>query len=110
MKQKAKAAAAAATEGSGDISTGEGAENKDPQINDEGPGADDDAEDDAGGDATAAKKKKKKKKKGPKQTDPPSVPIARFFPDGIYPEGEWQSYNDECVLAFDEDGRLKGTA
>jgi hypothetical protein len=40
-------------------------------------------------------KKKKKKKKGVKQTEPPSIPIAKFFPDGRYPEGEWQSYNDE---------------
>lgn len=33
----------------------------------------------------------------PVQTEPPSVPIARFFPSGKYPEGEIQQYKDECV-------------
>ena len=36
-------------------------------------------------------------KKKLKQTEPPSIPLTRLFPDGIYPEGEWQSYKDECV-------------
>lgn len=31
------------------------------------------------------------------QTDPPSVPVRLLFPGGNYPEGEWQSYKDECV-------------
>ncbi len=31
------------------------------------------------------------------QTSPPSVPIAAFFPDGRYPEGEIQTYRDECA-------------
>ena len=35
--------------------------------------------------------------KRPAQTDPPSVPITALFPDGNFPEGEWQSYKDECV-------------
>lgn len=95
MKQKAKAAAAAAEDGDGTAE--EGAENTKPQNGHEEAG-DDDAAADAGGDDAAAKKKKKKKKKGVKQTEPPTVPLARFFPDGVYPEGEWQSYNDECVL------------
>lgn len=33
----------------------------------------------------------------PVQTEPPSVPIAAFFPSGRYPEGEIQQYRDECV-------------
>lgn len=36
--------------------------------------------------------------KGPKQqTDPPSIPVAQLFPQGIFPEGERQSYSNECV-------------
>ncbi len=31
------------------------------------------------------------------QTSPPSVPIAAFFPSGVYPEGELQQYRDECA-------------
>lgn len=31
----------------------------------------------------------------PVQTEPPSVPLARFFPSGIYPECEIQEYKDE---------------
>ena len=50
----------------------------------------------------AAEVKKKKKKKKPKkkkleQTDPPRIGISKFFPDGIYPEGEIQPYKDEWV-------------
>lgn len=96
MKQKAKAAAAAAAT-DGEATAEEGAENKGPQNGIQATGDDDEVEDDTGGEG-AAKKKKKKKKKGLKQTEPPSVPLARFFPDGVYPEGEWQSYNDECEL------------
>ncbi|XP_059618878.1 methionine aminopeptidase 2 isoform X2 [Phlebotomus argentipes] len=33
-------------------------------------------------------KKKKNKKGGNAQTDPPSIPIAKLFPDGNFPEGE----------------------
>ena len=32
------------------------------------------------------------------QTEPPTVPIAAFYPAGKYPEGEIQEYRDECVL------------
>lgn len=61
--------------------------------------------DDAPADAseeTASKKKKKKKKKSKKkkkgvsgQTNPPSVGLSELFKDGVYPEGEWQSYKDD---------------
>ena len=64
------------------------------------------ADDDSGDDAEAQpgsgdpKKKKKKKKKASsgaptQQTDPPSIPVSKLFPDGRYPEGEWQSYKDD---------------
>eukprot|EP00887_Chlorella_sp_A99_P002610 scaffold6.g2610.t1 len=63
----------------------------------------------------AAKKKKKKKSKKKKsggggggggggaangaaptqQTVPPSVPVKLLFPSGEFPEGEWQSYNED---------------
>lgn len=49
---------------------------------------------------TAAKKANKKKRKAGKQTEPPSVPIDKFFPDSIFPAGEWQSYKDECAFLF----------
>lgn len=46
-----------------------------------------------------AKKKKKKKKKSakkkPEQTDPPRIALSKFYPDGVYPEGEIQPYKDE---------------
>jgi len=29
------------------------------------------------------------------QTNPPEVPVAELFPRGIFPEGEWQSYQNE---------------
>lgn len=38
-----------------------------------------------------------KKKGAPVQTEPPSVPVAEFFPSGKFPEGERQSYKDEYV-------------
>ena len=71
---------------------------------------DDNEEDDEGEEeeqtADAQKKKKKKKKKSKKkkgqgqgqaqqQTDPPSVGLSQIFVDGVYPEGEWQSYKDD---------------
>jgi methionyl aminopeptidase len=40
---------------------------------------------------------KKKGKKALKQTDPPSITVKRLFPDGAYPEGEWQPYKQECA-------------
>jgi len=47
---------------------------------------------------TKKKKKKKKKKKSGNatcQTNPPSVGLSQLFKDGVYPEGEWQSYKDD---------------
>lgn len=38
------------------------------------------------------KKKKKKKSKGKKKT---VIPISQFYPDGVYPEGEWHEYKEE---------------
>jgi len=49
------------------------------------------------GDGKKKKKKKKPKKKKPEQSDPPRIGLSKFFPDGIYPEGEIQPYKDECV-------------
>jgi len=34
-------------------------------------------------------------KKALKQTEPPSIPLAALFPDGVFPEGEWQPYKNE---------------
>mmetsp|Transcript_3325 Transcript_3325/g.6668 ORF Transcript_3325/g.6668 Transcript_3325/m.6668 type:complete len:434 (+) Transcript_3325:85-1386(+) len=65
----------------------------------------DESGDDAPADAseeTASKKKKKKKKKSKKkkkgvsgQTNPPSIGLSQLFKEGVYPEGEWQSYKDD---------------
>ncbi|KAJ7246255.1 peptidase M24, structural domain-containing protein [Mycena haematopus] len=64
--------------------------------------ADNDVEevDDAPGDGVVGDAKKKKKKKKPKkkkteQTDPPRIGLSKFFPDGIFPEGEIQYYKDD---------------
>jgi hypothetical protein len=48
-------------------------------------------------DVTKMKKKKKKSGAAKGQTEPPTVPISDLFPNGRYPEGEWQSYSDECA-------------
>ncbi|KPV76503.1 uncharacterized protein RHOBADRAFT_52500 [Rhodotorula graminis WP1] len=63
------------------------------------PDDDDDGDDDAdpaGAPADKKKKKKKPKKKSKKaavkQTDPPTVPVSRFFKDGNYPVGELHDY------------------
>lgn len=47
------------------------------------------------GEGKKKKKKKKPKKKKPGQTEPPRVGLSKFYPDGIYPEGEIQTYKDE---------------
>jgi hypothetical protein len=96
MKKKAKAAAEATTDAD-ENAVENGVTNG---VHTSTAAADDAIEEEtADGDAESAAKKKKKKKKGKglKQTEPPTVPIAKFFPDGKYPEGEWQSYNDRCV-------------
>jgi hypothetical protein len=49
------------------------------------------------GDGRKKKKKKKPKKKKTEQGDPPRIGLSKFYPDGIYPEGEIQLYKDECV-------------
>jgi hypothetical protein len=51
--------------------------------------------DGAAGEAKKKKKKKKPKKKKAEQSDPPRIGLSKFFPDGIYPEGEIQHYKDE---------------
>ncbi|EXX50736.1 Map2p [Rhizophagus irregularis DAOM 197198w] len=70
--------------------------------------------------ATKKKKKKKKKKKSGAtnngvndasngkitQTEPPSIPVSRFFPDGNYPEGEICEYkNDNLKRITNEEKR-----
>ncbi|KAJ7751217.1 methionine aminopeptidase 2-like protein [Mycena maculata] len=47
------------------------------------------------GETKKKKKKKKPKKKKPEQSDPPRIGLSKFFPDGIYPEGEIQHYKDD---------------
>ncbi|KAK1861051.1 hypothetical protein I4F81_003635 [Pyropia yezoensis] len=32
------------------------------------------------------------------QTDPPSIPVARFFPSGVFPAGEVQAYRDDRAV------------
>ena len=115
-KKRAKKKAAAAAGGAPDdtaaadspASNGD-AEKENDNENDD---SDDDADDTEGGDGTAATgaaKKKKKKKKSKKktggaagaaaipteQTTPPTVPVKLLFRDGIFPEGEFQSYKDD---------------
>ncbi|EGN93866.1 hypothetical protein SERLA73DRAFT_188979 [Serpula lacrymans var. lacrymans S7.3] len=63
-------------------------------------GDDDEGEDDgpvevSGTGEGKKKKKKKPKKKKAEQSDPPRIGLSKFFPDGIYPEGEIQPYKDE---------------
>lgn len=66
-----------------------------------GSGSDDEAAADepGAGNGEAKKKKKKNKKKKKKtpsaQTDPPTVGIAKLFPDKIYPVGQLCDYPDE---------------
>ncbi|KAH8827176.1 methionine aminopeptidase 2-like protein [Flagelloscypha sp. PMI_526] len=62
-------------------------------------GVEDDEDDDVNpvdtSESAAAKKKKKKKKPKSKkktQTDPPTIPLSKLFPSGVYPEGELQPY------------------
>eukprot|EP01024_Parvocaulis_polyphysoides_P000784 TRINITY_DN10207_c1_g1_i4.p1 TRINITY_DN10207_c1_g1~~TRINITY_DN10207_c1_g1_i4.p1 ORF type:complete len:274 (+),score=53.69 TRINITY_DN10207_c1_g1_i4:152-973(+) len=49
--------------------------------------------------SSSSKKKKKKKNKSKlkQQTSPPSIPVSDLFTTGIYPEGEWQSYNEDQI-------------
>ncbi|KAJ6504357.1 methionine aminopeptidase 2-like protein [Mycena vulgaris] len=50
---------------------------------------------DSTGEVKKKKKKKKPKKKKPEQSDPPRIGLSKFFPDGVYPEGEIQHYKDD---------------
>ncbi|KAI0756249.1 peptidase M24A methionine aminopeptidase [Daedaleopsis nitida] len=61
----------------------------------------------AGGEGGKKKKKKKKtKKKKLEQTEPPTIGITKFFPDGKYPEGELQEYkNDNAYRTTSEEKR-----
>ncbi|EFJ46638.1 hypothetical protein VOLCADRAFT_109159 [Volvox carteri f. nagariensis] len=47
--------------------------------------------------AKAKKAEQQKAESGqvPEETSPPSIPVRLLFPDGKYPEGEWQSYKDD---------------
>lgn len=56
-------------------------------------------EDAEGQDGDAAKDKKKKKKKRSKKKNNNIKDIATFYPDGIYPEGEWMDYQQDFNLA-----------
>jgi methionyl aminopeptidase len=58
--------------------------------------ADADAADaDSGAIDEATKKKKKKKSSSSKKKKKSVAPITKFYPDEIYPEGEWQPYKDD---------------
>lgn len=79
-------------------------------------GSDEEHENGAAGDGEAKKKKKKNKKKKKKsktapavQTDPPTVGIARLFPDKIYPVGQETSYPGEEEEEEGGDENLKRT-
>lgn len=50
--------------------------------------------------AEKKKPKKKSKKAAVKQTEPPTVPVSRFFKDGTYPVGELHDYVGKCVAFF----------
>lgn len=53
--------------------------------------------------STEKKKSNKKKKKGGaavQQTDPPTVPVSKFFKDGQYPVGETHEYLNECDFSL----------
>ncbi|CDR38471.1 RHTO0S03e09868g1_1 [Rhodotorula toruloides] len=90
------------------------------EVKPEEGGAEEDEEDDEGEDgaeedaeATEKKKKKKKKSKGKKktkavQTEPPTVPVSRFFKSNAYPVGETHPYlNDNAYRTTSEEMRHK---
>ncbi|KAJ7597389.1 methionine aminopeptidase 2-like protein [Mycena floridula] len=71
---------------------------EDPEVdNDDNEEAEDDIAPASGNEILKKKKKKKKpnKKKKPEQTDPPRIGLSKFYPDGIFPEGEIQQYKDD---------------
>lgn len=91
QKKRLKKKASAAKKGeAGDTDAGQ------QQEDGEGVGGDEGCEGGGGGQAgDGTGKKKKKKSKSKVQTIPPSVPVAQLFPDGKFPEGEWQSYKED---------------
>ncbi|KAN0100402.1 Peptidase M24, structural domain containing protein [Tylopilus felleus] len=76
-------------------------EQTDPVQNSQDAEADSEEEhaaDEPGAEGQKRKKKKKKpKKKKVQQTDPPRVGLSKIFTNGVYPEGEIQSYKDDNV-------------
>lgn len=77
-----------------------GGEEGDDDDDDDDDAAADNVNGAAAGDDKKKKKKKKnkKKKKGPKaavaQTEPPTVGMTKLFPNGVYPVGELQAYDE----------------
>ncbi|KAJ3185946.1 Methionine aminopeptidase 2B [Gaertneriomyces sp. JEL0708] len=94
---------------------------QDMEVEDQDDEEDGDAPTEPGAAAGGPKKKKKKKKSKKKtngsspspsggaatqQTEPPSIPVSKFFPDGIYPEGELHEYtNDNAYRTTSEEKR-----
>lgn len=90
---KKKAAAEKKTEQGGGAVEGEvGNEGEEDDQEDGGAGT---AGEGATAGSSAGKKKKKKSKAKKQQTAPPTIPVSQLFPDGKYPEGDWQSYKDD---------------
>lgn len=110
-EEAADGAAANGAAANGAASGGGGTAPEPAGADAEDSGDEDDGAEAEGGEAAAegaAKKKKKKKSKKKKtgggggggaaptqQTVPPTVPVKQLFPNGIFPEGEWQSYKDD---------------
>ncbi|RUO96714.1 peptidase M24, structural domain-containing protein, partial [Jimgerdemannia flammicorona] len=102
--KKKKPAAATGTEVQGsnvaatatpkqEVANGEDAEDDD----------DEEKQDEQAGNGAVKKKKKKKSSKkktggaggSMSQTEPPSIPVSKLFPNEVYPEGEIQQYKDD---------------
>ena len=108
-KARAKARKAAEAEA---IANGEAPPPKPQAEGEEGGENGENGENGEGGEngaAAGAKKKKKKKKKGGlKQTDPPTVPLHKLFPGGVFPEGQLMDYthaNDNLWRTTSEEKR-----
>ncbi|SGY46855.1 BQ5605_C001g00476 [Microbotryum silenes-dioicae] len=85
-----------------------------PQEHEEEEDDDDEGGDDVAGANGADKKKKKKKPKKKKkaststQTEPPTIPVSKFFKPSAYPVGEIQNYvNDHSYRTTSEEMREK---
>jgi len=79
-----------------------------PQIDggDENDEGDEEGQTQTTGEGKKKKKKKKPKKKKSEQSDPPRIGLSKFFPDGVYPEGEIQPYkNDNTWRTTSEEKR-----